>query len=75
MFPPVSEEERNKVIDAYLQGVPRREICSYLRWGNAKYTTIVKPVLDAYEEHQEQEQQTGNSQEQSKDSKEQTTWN
>jgi hypothetical protein len=64
LFPPVSEGERNKVIEAYLQGVPRREICSYLRWGNAKYTTIVKPVLDAYEEQQEQEQQTGNSQEQ-----------
>lgn len=56
-FSPVSEVERNKVIEAYLQGVPRREICSYLRWGNAKYTTIVKPVLDAYEE---QERQTGN---------------
>jgi len=28
----------------------RREICSHLKWGNAKYTTIVKPVLDAYEE-------------------------
>jgi hypothetical protein len=55
--PPIYEEERNKVIDAYLQGIPRREICSYLRWGNAKYTTIVKPVLDAY---REQEHQTGN---------------
>ncbi|GHO75752.1 hypothetical protein KSD_35230 [Ktedonobacter sp. SOSP1-85] len=54
---PISEEERSKVIDAYLQGIPRREICSYLRWGNAKYTTIVKPVLDAY---REQEHQTGN---------------
>lgn len=59
--PLISEEERNKVIEAYLQGIPRREICSYLRWGNAKYTTIVKPVLDAYEE---QEQQTGNEEEQ-----------
>ncbi|EFH86994.1 hypothetical protein [Ktedonobacter racemifer] len=55
--PPISEEERNKVIDAYLQGIPRREICSHLRWGNAKYTTIVKPVLDAY---REQEHQTEN---------------
>jgi len=64
LFPPVSEGEKNKVIEAYLQGIPRREICSYLRWGNAKYTTIVKPVLDAYEEQQEQEQQTGNIEEQ-----------
>ncbi|MGH2478373.1 MAG: hypothetical protein ACRDHW_01760 [Ktedonobacteraceae bacterium] len=64
LFPSVSEEERNKVIEAYLQGISRREICSYLRWGNVKYTTIVKPVLDAYEQQQEQEQQTGNSEEQ-----------
>jgi len=49
----VSDEERNKVIAAYTQGIPRREICSYLRWGSAKYSTIVKPVLDSYE-HQEQ---------------------
>lgn len=61
LFPPVSEEERNKVIEAYLQGIPRREICSYLRWGSAKYSTIVKPVLDAYEQ---QEQQPGNVEEQ-----------
>jgi len=46
----VSDEERNKVIAAYKQGIPRREICSYLRWGSAKYKTIVKPVLDRYEE-------------------------
>ncbi len=59
--PTISEDERNRVIEAYLQGIPRREICSYLRWGNAKYTTIVKPVLDAYEE---QERQMGNIEEQ-----------
>ncbi len=49
----VSEEERNKVIAAYTQGIPRREICSYLRWGSAKYSTIVKPVLDSYEQQQQ----------------------
>jgi hypothetical protein len=49
LFPDVPDEERNKVIEAYKSGIPRREICSYLRWGNAKYSTIVKPVLDAYE--------------------------
>ena len=52
VFLNVSEEERNKVIEAYKQGIPRREICSSLRWGSAKYSTIVKPVLDAYEQHQ-----------------------
>lgn len=56
LFPSVTEEERNKVIEAYQKGVQRREICSYLHWGSAKYTTIVKPVLDAYER---QKQQTG----------------
>lgn len=56
LFLSVSDQERNKVIAAHLQGIPRREICSYLKWGNAKYTTIVKPVLDSYEQ---QEQQTG----------------
>ena len=56
LFPSVSEEERNRVIEAFKRGIPRREICSSLRWGNAKYTTIVKPVLDA---HEQQEQQAG----------------
>src|SRR5258708_25754019 len=49
LFPDVPDEERNKVIEAFKTGIPRREICSYLRWGNAKYSTIVKPVLDSYE--------------------------
>src|SRR5215467_633601 len=49
LFPGVPDKERNKVIEAYKQGIPRREICSYLLWGNAKYSTIVKPVLDNYE--------------------------
>src|SRR5712691_7624504 len=52
-FPSVSEDERNKVIAACQQGIPRREICSHLRWGAAKYSTIVKPVLDAYEQSAE----------------------
>jgi hypothetical protein len=49
VFLTVSEEERNKVIAAYKSGIPRRDICSYLRWGSSKYSTIVKPVLDRYE--------------------------
>jgi hypothetical protein len=60
LFPDVPDEDRNKVIAAYTSGIPRREICSYLRWGNAKYSTIVKPVLDRYESQaatrEEQEQ-------------------
>ncbi len=54
LFLSVSEEERNKVIAAHQHGIPRREICSYLKWGNAKYTTIVKPVLDVYEQQEKQ---------------------
>ena len=54
LFLPVSDQERNKVIAAYKQGIPRREICSYLKWGSAKYTTIVKPVLDSYEQQERQ---------------------
>jgi len=46
----VSQEERNKVIAAYNQGIPRREICSYLKWGSSRYSTIVKPALDCYEQ-------------------------
>ncbi len=60
LFPDVPDEDRNKVIAAYTSGIPRREICSYLRWGNAKYSAIVKPVLDRYESQaatrEEQEQ-------------------
>ncbi len=52
LFLNVTDQERNKVIAAHLQGIPRREICSYLKWGNAKYTTIVKPVLDSYEQQE-----------------------
>src|SRR6266487_3696372 len=29
----ISDEERNKVIEAYKQGIPRRDMCSHLRWG------------------------------------------
>ena len=54
LFLAVSDQERNKVIAAHLQGIPRREICSYLKWGSAKYTTIVKPVLDSYEQQEHQ---------------------
>jgi hypothetical protein len=50
LFPIVPEEDRNKVIEAFKSGIPRREICAYLKWGNAKYSTIVKPVLDSYEQ-------------------------
>lgn len=45
----VTEEEKNSVLEAHRNGIRRREICRYLHWGSAKYRTIVKPVLDAYE--------------------------
>jgi hypothetical protein len=60
LLPGVSADERNKVIEAFKQGITRREICSHLRWGSRKYKTKVKPVLDSYEQEsvtqQEQEQ-------------------
>jgi hypothetical protein len=46
--PGVSLSEITAVVSAFQADVPRREMCSYLKWGGAKYTTIVKPVLDAY---------------------------
>ena len=52
LFPAVSEAERNSVIEAYEQGIARRALCGHLHWGAGKYTTIVKPVLDAYEKRQ-----------------------
>ncbi len=55
LLPSVSLGEITAVVTAYLANVPRREMCSYLKWGGAKYTTIVKPVLDAYEQMKRQE--------------------
>jgi hypothetical protein len=48
LLPGVSLSEITVVVSAFQANVPRREMCSYLKWGGAKYTTIVKPVLDAY---------------------------
>lgn len=53
LLPAVSLEEITAVVSAYRAQVPRREMCSYLKRGSAKYTTIVKPVLDAYEQQQQ----------------------
>lgn len=50
----VTEEEKNLVIEAFTQGIAKRKICSHLHWGSSKYTTIVKPVLDAYEQQEQQ---------------------
>jgi hypothetical protein len=52
LFPGVTQEEQNKVIEAYSQGISRRDICAYLHWGRNKYSTIVKPVLDVYEQQE-----------------------
>jgi hypothetical protein len=51
-LPGVSQEDAAKVIRAFQQGVSRRQMCAHLKWGSSKYTTIVKPVLDAYEQLQ-----------------------
>jgi hypothetical protein len=48
LLPGVSLAEITAVVSAFQANVPRREMCTYLKWGGAKYTTIVKPVLDAY---------------------------
>lgn len=59
-LPSVTEEEKQQVIDAYLKEISKRNICSYLHWGGSKYSSIVKPVLDAYL-RQEQERQEESS--------------
>jgi hypothetical protein len=48
-LPDVSLEEITAVVTAFINGTQRREMCKSLKWGAGKYTTIVKPVLDAYE--------------------------
>jgi hypothetical protein len=44
--PGVSTDEVKSVVDAYLSGIAKRDICSHLRWSNRRYTSVVKPVLD-----------------------------
>ncbi len=44
----VSPDEVKSVIDAYLSGIAKRNICSHLKWSSGKYSTKVKPVLDAF---------------------------
>jgi hypothetical protein len=36
------------VVDAYLSGMTKRDICSHLGWGSGKDSRIVKPVLDQF---------------------------
>ncbi len=61
LLPAVSNEDRNKVIEAHLQGIPRRQICAHLHWASRKYSVIVKRVLDEYQQEEQrarlQEQQ------------------
>jgi len=54
LLPGVSRKDISAVVRAYRRGVQRREMIGHLRWGGSKYTTIVKPVLDAYEQVQQQ---------------------
>jgi hypothetical protein len=53
LLPDVSVEEKEAALNAYDAGVQRRNICGHLHWGSSKYSTIVKPVLDAYEQQAE----------------------
>jgi hypothetical protein len=53
-LPGVPREDIDKVLRAYHLGVPRRRMCAHLHWGSSKYATIVKPVLDAYEQQEHQ---------------------
>jgi hypothetical protein len=50
VFAHITPEDVKLVIDAFERGIPKREICSSLKWGGQKYTSIVKPVLDAWEQ-------------------------
>ena len=43
---PALPEEVKSVVDAYLSGIVKHDICSHLKWSSRKYTCIVKPVLD-----------------------------
>ena len=45
----VSPEDVKSVVDAYLSGIAKRDICSHLRWGGGKYSRVVKPVLDQFQ--------------------------
>src|SRR5260370_38105060 len=54
LLPDISLVDITAVVTAYRCTVSRREICSYLKWGGAKYTKIVKPILDAYEQLKQQ---------------------
>ena len=45
-IPGVSPVEAKSVVDAYLVGIAKRDICSHLHWSSRKYGRIVKPVLD-----------------------------
>ena len=49
LLPDVSVAEKEAVVGAYTAGIQRRNICGHLHWGSSKYSTVVKPVLDAYE--------------------------
>ena len=42
----VSPDDVKSVVDAYLSGIAKRDICSHLHWFSRKYTSIVKPILD-----------------------------
>lgn len=46
--PNVAQDDVKRVVDAYLSGIAKRNICAHLKWSSNKYGRIVKPVLDAF---------------------------
>ena len=54
MLPDVSLQEITAVVTAYRSGVARRNLCAHLHMGGGRYKTVIKPVVDLYEQLQQQ---------------------
>ncbi len=52
LLPHVSVADITAVVTVYRDGTQRRDVCKQLRWGASKYSTIVKPILDLYDQLQ-----------------------
>jgi uncharacterized membrane protein len=50
--PGVPDEDVKSVVDAYLAGIAKRDICAHLKWSNNKYGRVVKPTLDLFLTHE-----------------------
>ncbi len=54
LLPDITLDDITAVVSAFNAGVQRREMIRHLHWSGKRYTTIVKPVLDAFEQLQQQ---------------------